>query len=221
MPLNLQPATTNPRLCQRLLDTHSWASLGQSLVGSLLLSSESWCTKGFVCTLQESVSPVLCKFCQLCGGVNGDLLQEGLCHTQVCCTQNPCSLLMRHPDTVLSQFLWGLWVLVRTDIFKPSEHLWRVWGLILNMILPLLPPCWGFSFALGCKASPQSPTPALRRHRSQAYCLAGALLPLDVGYLRTQKTTSCKDSSKRNAEFSKGIFSSLQSLSCVQLFVTP
>ena len=33
--------------------------------------------------------PVLCKFWQLCGGVNGDLLQEGLCHTQVCCTQSP------------------------------------------------------------------------------------------------------------------------------------
>ena len=41
---------------------HSQASLGQSLVGSLLLSSGSWCTEGFVCALQESVSPVLCKF---------------------------------------------------------------------------------------------------------------------------------------------------------------
>ena len=33
--------------------------------------------------------PLLCKFWQLYGGVNGDLLQEGLCHTQVCCTQSP------------------------------------------------------------------------------------------------------------------------------------
>ena len=41
---------------------HSQASLGQSLVGSLLLSPGSWCTQGFVCALQESVSPVLCKF---------------------------------------------------------------------------------------------------------------------------------------------------------------
>ena len=69
---------------------HSWASLGQSLVGSLLLSPGSWCTQGFVCALQESVSPVLCKFWRLYGGVNGDLLQEGLCHTQVYCTQSPC-----------------------------------------------------------------------------------------------------------------------------------
>ena len=68
---------------------HSQASLGQSLVGSLLLSSGSWCTQDFVCALQESVSLVLYKFWQLYGGVNDDLLQEGLCHTQVCFTQSP------------------------------------------------------------------------------------------------------------------------------------
>ena len=61
-----------------LLETpgHSWASLGQSLVGSLLLSPGSWCTQSFVCALQESVSPVLCKFWWLYRRVNGDLLQE-------------------------------------------------------------------------------------------------------------------------------------------------
>ena len=42
---------------------HSQASLAQSLVGTLLLSPGSWCTQGFVCALQESVSPVLWKFC--------------------------------------------------------------------------------------------------------------------------------------------------------------
>ena len=56
----------------------SWASLGQSFVGTLL-SPGSWCTQGFVCALQESVSPVLSKFWWLYGGVNGDILQEGLC----------------------------------------------------------------------------------------------------------------------------------------------
>ena len=66
--------------------------------------------------------PVLCKFWQLCGGVNGDLLQEGLCHAQVSCTQSPCPcsrpLLTRastgDSDTVLAPSLWGLWVLVCT-----------------------------------------------------------------------------------------------------------
>ena len=41
---------------------HSQASLAQSFVGTLLLSPGSWCTQGFVCALQESVSPVLYKF---------------------------------------------------------------------------------------------------------------------------------------------------------------
>ena len=53
-----------PQPCSRPLPTHtppetpghSRASLGQSLVGSLLLSPESWCTQGFVYGLQESVS---------------------------------------------------------------------------------------------------------------------------------------------------------------------
>ena len=41
-----------------LLETpgHSRASLGQSLLGSLLLSPGSWCTQGSVCALQESIS---------------------------------------------------------------------------------------------------------------------------------------------------------------------
>ena len=38
-------------------------------------------------------------------------------------------------------------------LFEPSERLWRVWDLILNVILPLLQSCWGFSFALGQRVS--------------------------------------------------------------------
>ena len=64
---------------------HSQASLGQSLVESLLLGPGAH--KVFLC---PPTYTVLCKFWQLYGGVNGDLLQEGLCHTQVCCTQSSC-----------------------------------------------------------------------------------------------------------------------------------
>ena len=56
---------------------YSQASLGQSLVGSLLLSPGSWCAQGFVCSLQESVFADLCKLWCFYDGVNGDLLQEG------------------------------------------------------------------------------------------------------------------------------------------------
>ena len=34
-------------------------------------------------------------------------------------------------------------------LFEPSEHLWQMWGLIIIVISPLLPSCWGFSFVLG------------------------------------------------------------------------
>ena len=80
---------------------HLQASLGQSLVGSLLLLPRSWCSQCSVCALQESISPVLCKIWQLSGAVNSDL-QEGLCRTQVCCTQGPClcgSPLLPHTST--------------------------------------------------------------------------------------------------------------------------
>ena len=40
-----------------------------------------------------------------------------------------------------------------TVLFESSEHLWWVWRLILNVVSPLLPFPWGFSFALGEGAS--------------------------------------------------------------------
>ena len=157
VPPTLHQATTDLRLCQRLLNTR--ASLAQSLVGSLLLSPRSWCTQDFVCTLQEPVSPVLCMFWWLYGGVNGDLLQEGLCYTLVCCTQSPCPCsrpLLTHTSIGDTQTLKGRSGSISVEspgvnkvLFEPFKCLWWVWGLILNMISPLLPSCWGFSFALG------------------------------------------------------------------------
>ena len=101
--------------------------------------SFSWvllCT-GFYCALQESVSPVLCKFWWLYGGVNGSLLQEGLCHTQVCCTQSPCPRgrpLLTCTSTGDTQTLRGRSgsVFVGSPgacklLFEPSECLWQVW----------------------------------------------------------------------------------------------
>ena len=154
VPLTLQQATTDPHLHKRLLD--SWASLGQSLVGSLLLSPGSCYAQSSVCALQESISPVLCKFWQLYGGVNGNLLWEGLCHTQVCCTQSPClwgSLLLTHTSTgdTQTQFclsLWSLWVLVGT------RFVWTLWASLAGMEFDskcnFTPPTifLGFSFSL-------------------------------------------------------------------------
>ena len=124
----------------------------------------SWvlCAQAFVCALQEPVSPVLCKFWRLYGGVDSDLLQEGLCHTQVYYTQSPypCSrpLLTRTSSGDTQTQFWlslcevsGSWC--AQGLFEPSEHLWWVWGLILNAFSPLLLSYLGFSFALGCGVS--------------------------------------------------------------------
>jgi len=84
---------------------------------------------------------VLCKFWQLYGGINGDLLQDGLCHTQVCCTQSPCpygSSLLTPTSTgdAQTQFclsfcgVSGSWC--TQSLFEPSERLWWEWGLILT-----------------------------------------------------------------------------------------
>ena len=128
--------------------------------------------------------PVLCKFWQLYGGVSSDLLQEGLCHTRICCTQSPrsCSsplLTVTSTGDAQTQFCLSLcgvpgsWC--SQGLFEPSKHLWWEWGLILNVILPLLPSCQGFSFAHGHGVAPNS--------CSSAYHLTGVSLTLDVGHL--------------------------------------
>ena len=109
----------------------------KSLVRSLLLYPGSWCAQGFVCALQESVSPVLYKFWQLYGGINGDLLQEGLCHTLVCCTQSPCPCsrpLLTCNSAEGTQTLKDRSGSVSMEspgahkvLFEPSEYLWCVW----------------------------------------------------------------------------------------------
>ena len=105
---------------------HFRACLGRSPVGSLLLSPGSWCIQGFVCALQESVSPVLCRFWWLYGEVNGNPLKEGLCHTQVYCTQSTCpssSPLLTRTSTrdTQTQFWLRLWILVSTVCLSPPS----------------------------------------------------------------------------------------------------
>ena len=102
-------------------------------------------------------------FWWLYGCVNGDLLQENLCHkpaSQVCCSQISCSHsvpLLTCTSAEDTQTFKG-----RSDsvsvgslgpgldkvLFESCKSLWWAWSLILNVILSLLLSCWGFSFAL-------------------------------------------------------------------------
>ena len=157
----------------------------------MLLSPGSWCTRFCFCP-PKVCFPVLCKFWQLYSEVNGGLLQEGLCHTRVCCTQSPCPCgsppLTRtstgDAQTQVDLSLCGVpgsWC--THGLFEPSEHLWWERGLIQNANLPLLPSCWGFSFALGHGVSPYS--------RSSTYHLTGVSLTLGVEDLFTAAPAKC------------------------------
>ena len=75
-------------------------------------------------------------------------------------TVDPCfcqRLLDTHRQVWVS-LLWGhcsflLGPGAYNVLLEPSQLLWQVCGLILNMILPLLLSSWGFSFSLGCVVS--------------------------------------------------------------------
>ena len=135
---------------------HSRASLGQSPVGSLLLSPGSGCTR-FCCALQESIS----RCCVSSGGSMVGLMATSSKRAYTAprsAAQSPCPcgrpLLSRSSAADTQTQFWlslcgvpGSWC--AQSMFEPSECLWQEWGLILNMMSPLLPSCWGFSFALG------------------------------------------------------------------------
>ena len=117
-----------------LLETSgkSQASLGQSLVGSLLLSPGFWCAQGFVCALQEFVSPVQCKFWWLWGGVKvtsskrAYAIPRSAAPRALPLQQATADLYFhrRHSNTVLTQSLWCHWVLLCTKF---------VWALRVSL----------------------------------------------------------------------------------------
>ena len=135
--------TQCPQPCSRPPPTYasagdSWTLTGKSGSVSCGVSPPfSWVmvhTKFCLCPPRVCL-PVLCKFWQLCGGVNGNLLQEGLCHTQVCCTQSPhpCGrplLTCTSTGDAQTQFWLSLFGVSRSwhtqSLFEPSKCLWRV-----------------------------------------------------------------------------------------------
>ena len=93
----LHCCTQCPQPCSRPPPTHastgdSWtltAKSGSVSCGVTAPFSSVLVHTRFCLCSPEPVSPVLCKFWQLYGGVNGNVLQEGLCHTRVYCPQSP------------------------------------------------------------------------------------------------------------------------------------
>ena len=133
----LQQATTDPCLHWKLPGKSGSVSCVGTAPFSRVLVGTRFCLRP-----PRTYFPVLCKFWQLYGGVNHDLLQGGLGHTHVCCTQSPCPCgspllsCISTGDAQIQFFLSlcgvsGSWC--AQGFFELSEHLWREWGLILNM----------------------------------------------------------------------------------------
>ena len=179
-----------PQPCSRPPPTHasardSWTLTGLS--GSLLLSPGSWCTRLCLC-LQGSVSPGLCRVWRLCGALMATSSKSAYAIPRST-TRRASALQQATADPgptgdAQTQFCLSLcgvsgswWA---QGLFEPSERLCWAWGLILNMILPLLPPFWGFSFALGHGVSLQSHS-APHGHCSNANILLGLLYPWTWG----------------------------------------
>ena len=115
--------TQCPQPCSTPLPTHTSTLTGKSgSVSCGVTAPFSWVlvhTRFCLCPPRVCF-PVLCKFWLLCGGVNGDLLQEDLCHTQSpCLCSRPLLTHISAGDTQ-TQSLWGLLVHTRFCLSPPS-----------------------------------------------------------------------------------------------------
>ena len=78
---------------------------------------------------------------------------RALVHVAAHCRPLPPQETLKHLKAGLVSLCGASVSWCTQGLFEPSKGLWRAWGLILNAILPLLPSCWGFSFAFGCEVS--------------------------------------------------------------------
>ena len=129
----LQQGTVDPRLCQRLLDTHGqvWVSL---LCGHCSFLLGPGVHKALFVPFQN-LFPQSCvsKFWWLYGWLMVTSSKRVYAIPRSAgplplwqSTADPY-LLRRQPNTVLSQSLWGLWVLART------RNVWALWASLAGM----------------------------------------------------------------------------------------
>ena len=138
---------------------HSWASLGQSLVGHFFLPGPGVHKVLFMPS--KSLFPHSCVTSgSSMVGLMATSSKKAYAISRSAAPRAPAPVAGHSWPAPLQEFClslcgvsgsWGA-----QGLFEPSEHLWPLWDLVVNVILPLLPSCWGFSFALGCGVSPQS-----------------------------------------------------------------
>ena len=150
--------TQCPQPCSRPPPTHASARDSWTLTG---MSGSVSCgvTAPFSCVLVHTrfclsplrvYFPVLCKFWQLYGRVNRDLLKGAYAIAKSAAPRAPAPAkstadpyLHRRYQTQFCLSLVGVSGSWCTEgLFESSELLWWVWGLILRVISPLLLSCW-------------------------------------------------------------------------------
>ena len=109
----LQQAPPTQAFTGDFLDTHRQVSCGLTVPFSwVLVHKVLWCPR-------RVYFPVLCGFWQLYGGVNGDLLQEDLCHTH---TQSPCPCADHGRPVPLQETLKHSYVSVSVESLGPGAY---------------------------------------------------------------------------------------------------
>ena len=152
MPPTLQQATTDPCLHQRLLDLNEqvWVSLwwghcsfllGPGAHKALFVPSKSLFPQSCVSSDGSMVVLMVTSSKRTYAMPRCAALRESPC---------PCGRpLLTHTSARDTQIQFWLSLCVVSGswcaqgLFEPSECLCWLCGLILNVILPLLPPCWG------------------------------------------------------------------------------
>ena len=144
VPPTLHQATTDPRLHQRLQDTHRQVSVSLLWGHCSFLLGPGAHKVMFVPS--KSLFPQSCVSSDGSVVGFGDLLQEGmpypgLLHPEPLPLSSPLLTGTSSGDTQ-TQFclslcgVSGSWCI--QSMFELSEHVWQVWGLILNVISLLL-----------------------------------------------------------------------------------
>ena len=113
-------------------ETLEYSQTSLDLVRSLLLCPGTLYAQSSVCALPESVSPVLCKFWQLYSVLMATSSKRAYAIPRSAATRAPAPAALhcwfrRHPNTVLSQSLWALWVMVHT------RYVWAPWASLAGM----------------------------------------------------------------------------------------
>ena len=114
----------------------SWASLAQSLMGSLLLSSGSWCTQGFVCALHEMFP----KSCVSSGGSVVGLMATS--SKRAYQHHSSKASILWHSAFFTVQLSQPYMTTGKTIALTRRTFVGKVMSLLLNMLLHLLHPLY-------------------------------------------------------------------------------